>query len=123
MLGYATLQLPSPTRGHHTIYRKNTFIAILVPNLSFVIFIICRIYRFVGCIYSCTCPIYRPHCSQQVNPLVPVILSSRKNEQKKKFQMDALQLFKLKLQFSKLVHNFLYKNCFICLTPNKNIEI
>ena len=65
--------------GYHTIYCKNTFIAILVPNLSFVVFIICpiycylcciyqflyniyqylSIYRFLGCIYSCTCPVYR----------------------------------------------------------------
>ena len=30
--------------GHHTIDRKNTFISILVPTLSFVVFIVCPNY-------------------------------------------------------------------------------
>ena len=38
--------------GRHTIYRKTTLIAMFLPTLSFIIFTVCRIYRF-------PCPIYR----------------------------------------------------------------
>ena len=51
--------------GRHTINRKNRFIAILVPSLSFVIFIVCRNYRCICRSYHFAGCIYRSYGSQQ----------------------------------------------------------
>ena len=55
-------------------------IFIILPELS----LLCRIYYFAGCIYSCACPIYRSHssllthyCTLGTNGLTHSILQAR----------------------------------------------